>query len=120
MAERFRAKGSSGSFVEAVAAKVMWPTPHGMGKPEYKRRQGPSGNELGYAVNRSLEMWPTPTAWLGRRPVHANGIAERFWNPDRSNELSDALAASGTRGSLNPTWVEWLMGFPLGWTDLSA
>jgi hypothetical protein len=20
-------------------------------------------------------------------------------------------------GSLNPTWVEWLMGFPLGWTD---
>jgi len=21
-------------------------------------------------------------------------------------------------GSLNPTWVEWLMGWPLGWTDL--
>jgi hypothetical protein len=21
-------------------------------------------------------------------------------------------------GTLNPTWVEWLMGFPLGWTDL--
>jgi hypothetical protein len=21
-------------------------------------------------------------------------------------------------GQLNPTWVEWLMGFPLGWTDL--
>jgi len=21
-------------------------------------------------------------------------------------------------GSLNPTWVEWLMGYPLGWTDL--
>jgi hypothetical protein len=23
-------------------------------------------------------------------------------------------------GSLNPTWVEWLMGFPLGWTDLKG
>jgi hypothetical protein len=23
-------------------------------------------------------------------------------------------------GSLNPTWVEWLMGFPLGWTALDA
>jgi len=23
-------------------------------------------------------------------------------------------------GSLNPTWVEWLMGYPLGWTDLDA
>jgi DNA (cytosine-5)-methyltransferase 1 len=21
-------------------------------------------------------------------------------------------------GALNPTWVEWLMGWPLGWTDL--
>ena len=21
-------------------------------------------------------------------------------------------------GQLNPTWVEWLMGFPIGWTDL--
>ncbi len=21
-------------------------------------------------------------------------------------------------GQLNPEWVEWLMGFPLGWTDL--
>jgi hypothetical protein len=23
-----------------------------------------------------------------------------------------------TGGQLNPTWVEWLMGFPTGWTDL--
>ena len=23
-------------------------------------------------------------------------------------------------GQLNPTWCEWLMGFPTGWTDLSA
>jgi hypothetical protein len=21
-------------------------------------------------------------------------------------------------GTLNPTWVEWLIGWPLGWTDL--
>jgi hypothetical protein len=25
---------------------------------------------------------------------------------------------TGVSGPLNPTWVEWLMGWPLGWTDL--
>lgn len=28
--------------------------------------------------------------------------------------------AAGNGGQLNPMWVEWLMGFPLGWTDLNA
>jgi hypothetical protein len=23
-------------------------------------------------------------------------------------------------GQLNPNWVEWLMGLPIGWTDLNA
>ena len=23
-------------------------------------------------------------------------------------------------GKLNPQWVEWLMGFPIGWTDLDV
>ena len=25
-----------------------------------------------------------------------------------------------TTGQLNPTWVEWLMGYPTGWTDLNV
>ena len=28
------------------------------------------------------------------------------------------ISAAGNGGKLNPTWVEWLMGWPLGWTDL--
>jgi hypothetical protein len=63
-------------------------------------------------------LWPTPTAWLGRREAHAKGNSDRFHDPARSNELSDAVDAAGTPGSLNPTWVEWLMGFTPGHTDL--
>jgi hypothetical protein len=28
------------------------------------------------------------------------------------------MGAIPAGGKLNPTWVEWLMGWPLGWTDL--
>ena len=32
--------------------------------------------------------------------------------------LGRAVEPSIQHGSLNPTWVEWLMGFPAEWTDL--
>jgi DNA (cytosine-5)-methyltransferase 1 len=32
--------------------------------------------------------------------------------------LEEAVALSCTDGgALNPAWVEWLMGYPAGWTD---
>ena len=56
----------------------------------------------------ALSPWPTPTArdWK-------SGKASDATHDRNSRPLSEAVG-----GSLNPTWVEWLMGFPLGWTDL--
>ena len=56
----------------------------------------------------AIAMWPTPTT------------VDTFTPPKRSNPtLGDAARqADGSNGKLNPTWVEWLMGFPIGWTDL--
>jgi hypothetical protein len=51
--------------------------------------------------------WPTPTAHMAKE-TNAPSEANR-------NEPS---MASRVGGKLNPTWVEWLMGWPLGWTDL--
>ena len=34
--------------------------------------------------------------------------------------LSQAVKEKKTTGTLNPRWVEWLMGFPDGWTDLDV
>ena len=37
--------------------------------------------------------------------------------------LSESIMSNekaGTTGSLNPTWVDWLMGYPIEWTDLEA
>ena len=51
------------------------------------------------------ERWPTPTANLCFRYGHNQGSAKE------KKFISEP-------GQLNPMWVEWLMGFPLGWTDL--
>lgn len=87
------------------AAVKLWPTPHGMSKDG--KSNGPSGNELGGAVNRSL-MVPTPTSrdWK-------SGKASAATRERNSRPLSEHVG-----GSLNPTWVEWLMGYPTGWTAL--
>jgi hypothetical protein len=52
-------------------------------------------------------MWPTPTAHNAKE----GGF------PSEHERNTPTLAAQAG-GSLNPTWVEWLMGWPLGWTDL--
>ena len=67
------------------------------------------GVKLKDAVNH-MEMFPTPTArdWKGKS---GKGRQERKGNP--KDTLPNAV-----NGQLNPTWVEWLMGFPRGWTDL--
>jgi hypothetical protein len=62
-------------------------------------------------------LWPTPCArdYKGGRKPEALEEAGRT----ATNSLPDAIIAKeGYGGQLNPTWVEWLMGWPLAWTDL--
>lgn len=117
--------------VDLPTAANLWPTPHGMPKPEYARRQGPSGNErlkvttnngngAGMPLTIAVQMWPTPTSSVNsnrtmrRAPSHGVSHGKVL-----GGEVNEAEAEAGRpRGQLNPTWVEWLMGFPLGWTDL--
>jgi hypothetical protein len=70
-----------------------------------------------YRGGNKVKFWPTPMARDhkgGRKPeaLEASGRGA-------SNSLNDALTVSGQHGQLNPTWVEWLMGFPTGHTDLN-
>jgi hypothetical protein len=50
-------------------------------------------------------MWPTPTAHN----------AKETNAPSEANRNTPTLAAQAG-GQLNPMWVEWLMGFPIGFT----
>jgi hypothetical protein len=57
-----------------------------------------------------FNMWPTPTASEDAAGKSGSKMQVMLGNH------KDVRGEGG--GVLNPTWVEWLMGWPLGWTDL--
>lgn len=81
--------------------RSYWPTPVADGDRRTNYAQG--GTLLGYAVT----MWPTPTV----QDAKNNGAPSQM---ERNTKPLNAECG----GALNPPWVEWLMGWPIGWTDL--
>jgi DNA (cytosine-5)-methyltransferase 1 len=72
---------------------------------------------MAYRGGRKEKFWPTPNASDVTKWSHQS-LSERL-EKGQQVRLNTAVApAGGQGGSLNPTWVEWLMGFPEGWTDL--
>ncbi len=119
---KFRLQGDSQAShcLEAMARRgelAMWPTPttQEVEHPDAqltetgrrKSKDGTTSHSLNLAD--AVKMWPTPTADEAK---NAYSTTSQF------NNLRTQVGASPQTGKLNPTWVEWLMGFPTGWTDL--
>lgn len=100
----------------------LWPTPtcpnggrsvaHVTDWRSHRTAYSASGKKVQVDLAQAVKRWRTPSASVvepkstvvkltGRKPT------------DPQVGLADQVG-----GSLNPTWVEWLMGWPLGWTDL--
>jgi hypothetical protein len=100
--------GSSGR--KALKKRLEWPTPRSCSAMAATITQKSSWNEK---RNPNLEtivgqrMWPTPTAHNAKE---TNAPSEALRN--------EPTLASQVGGTLNPMFVKWLMGWPLGWTDL--
>jgi hypothetical protein len=71
------------------------------------RKVNQNGVDGSVGLGRLVQMWPTPTAHMAKE---TNAPSEAFRNQPSMTSL--------VGGKLNPTWVEWLMGWTLGWTDL--
>ena len=114
-------KGMPISLNDQVAhPNLMWPTPRASAAmaeniENIQRR----GTERGKLEERVALRWPTPTT----NDAKNNGGASQLRQREKAygKNLNAVVAErSQTGGALNPVWVEWLMAYPKGWTDLNA
>ena len=133
----YRAKIEAGEMTEAEAEAILgksvweaqgklqeiWPTPTAR---DYKGAAGfknPQRNlaDLTYLAQirdgHRLMQYPTMSA-NGMGNTGSQGILQRKVESGEITEQEKKRMTAGNGGSLNPMWVEWLMGFPTGWTDL--
>ncbi len=112
------------------------------------RKVNQKGTDGSVGLARLVQMWPTPTSstgganhnspstLAGKRytmnlagAVQLNPVQQKWGTPkaqdsrhalrDRGKgNLGEQVSGLHNGGKLNPAWVEWLMGWPLGWTDL--
>lgn len=88
------------------AAAKMWPTP--LATDGSKGGPNQKGGKGDLRLSSAVHQFPTPTA--------TNTKAHHMRGADNGKERE--ARSYGETGQLNPNWVEWLMGWPLGWTDL--
>ena len=109
-----RSKGEPGMLSGVVEKEAkMFPTPRAREIDEkvetWQKRMDKRAEEGKPPVSKNLSMtvknFPTPMA--------ADSVASATQHQD-----SLGKRARITGGKLNPNWVEWLMGYPVGWTDL--
>jgi hypothetical protein len=141
-----RNPGHERPSLQTMARRGQWPRPKSSPSgPDYARVNRPrsGGDDLATAVARTI---PTPTAGDAKSSGSRNtenskanpglsltdfvrqdgGAGRQVATPDancwkggnRKAQITDpSYGILPTTGQLNPTWVEWLMGFPTGWTD---
>ena len=120
--------GGSKSRKALKKKQENWPTPDancGMrGTQDIWTPKRKSGHQAQYSINQAVRdaekiRWPTPVKsdHAARRPSKGwqgnSDLPSVVWTETGGRENPNLSPAQ-----LNATWVEWLMGWPLGWTDL--
>jgi DNA (cytosine-5)-methyltransferase 1 len=96
-----------------MARKNLWPTPRAN---DAEKRGNFDAENPRNGLPAAVRLWPTPTSSLGTKGGRVTARKSR-----EGGTLIEAVSArTATTGQLNPTWVEWLMGFPGEWTALDA
>jgi len=109
---------------EFGSSPEMWATPTASSGEPPKKTEGwtwtglywinDKGEKKQTRLKDQVAMWPTPVASDSK-----GAVKNRFkGSPTSHGNLSEEVRTHQEDGQLNPEWVEWLMGYPEGWTDL--
>ena len=83
----------------------LWKTPHGMANTDKHGKTGGAGGEHQSQVMKATSLHALTNQGDGTSPATAS-------TPKDSD-------SSAPKAQLNPLFDEWLMGWPLGWTDFA-
>ena len=67
------------------------------------------------AAEIASQTYPTPQANEDAAGTPAGNMQKMLGNDPR---VRGETQEEWSKGALNPTWVEWLMGWPIGWTSM--
>ena len=99
-------RGGRGDLIQAIRGNPnshyrLWQTP--VADDAMDRVKGKWNSRGEPKLSAQVKLWPTPT------------VCGNHNRKGASKHSGDGLATVAG-GSLNPTWVEWLMGWPIEWT----
>lgn len=119
-------EGGNRGNLEEVVAERNWPTPTAFDSTtctkgeqavhKDKNRRAMGGNGGPSRNLREAVMLPTLCATEARQGFQNRSRGKKGSQESLSTVVQGAPAKEAG-GSLNPNWVEWLMGWPLGWTS---
>ena len=107
-----RGNGTGGGEMLSNTLAVRWPKPRAN---DAEKRGNFDAQNPRNGLPAAVKRYMTPTASIGtkcggRHKGKADTLASQIADLERMQQTST--------GQLNPPWVEWLMGWPIGWTDL--
>ena len=106
----WKAKGAINYKLSNPEIRAKWtlPTPNARDWKDSQTAGNRKSPGLGVVAH-----WPTP------RTKGMCGGSGSWDLLNKNTTVEEArLMGAGNGGQLNPPWVEWLMGWPIGWTDL--
>lgn len=85
----------------------VWPTPCS------KKASGTTRDDFSKSLPEMVKLYPTPAAQDAKNSTLPVSLRDR-------DTIPGALLREGVTGQLTPEFCEWLMGYPIGFSELNA